>query len=829
VTPEELVSRLRLAAGSAATVLDNLRRRGIAAARPVLGRFREKIRAVPRGVAGGDPLEPLSDSAPPLPGTSDRAFRIGLVVVSLSMISALATYLILSNLTPIPPSDEVVLSVLLTNVVLVIAMVGVIAVQGVGLWRAWRMKVAGARLHVRIVALFSLIAALPALLLAVAATSTFSRALDSWFNEKTISIVQGATEVGKAYLLEHGPVIRTDAINMARDLDDAAAGIAGDAQKFRQLMIGQASLRDLPAAYIIDHAGAVKLAVLEDQRIPYVPPPETLIGAADKGQVPLLMPTKSEGLDDANIPYQELPAYLVRDAQRARVAAIVRLRNYPDSYLYVARGVDPSVVRNLRQLHQSVLAYDQLKSARSGQVLAHALMYFMISLTALFAAIWVGLWFAGLFVAPIRRLISAAQEVARGNLKVELPIRRGEGDLRRLSANFNAMTKELESQRTKLVTANRQLTERRRFMEAVLAGVSAGVIGLDRHGCITLVSRSAGKLLGRDGDDLIGRPLAETVPEFADLVYQAADPARSRRQQQVALLIGGEERSFSVRVTEQAPSEEEGGAVVTFDDITELVSAQRTSAWADVARRIAHEIKNPLTPIQLSAERLRRKYANAISEDRETFDRCTDTIIRNVGDVTRMVDEFSAFARSPKPQMEDHDICEVVKAAVIDRQMASTDIAFDTRIGREPIVVTCDRRLISQAVINLVKNAQEAIQSYAERKDREPGWAGRIETNVRRNGTRVDIEVIDNGTGLPKNRISLTEPYVTTKGNKGTGLGLAIVKKSVEQHAGVLSLEDAPPAPGRTHGALIRISLPAHPADAAPQRAAAAAAVAGGA
>jgi two-component system, NtrC family, nitrogen regulation sensor histidine kinase NtrY len=776
-------------------------------------------------------LEPLAeDDAPALPGTSDRAFRIGLVVVSLSMVSALATYLILSNLAPIAPSDEVVLYALFTNLVLVIAMVVVIAFQGTGLWRAWRNKVAGARLHVRIVALFSLIAALPALLLAVAATSTFSRSLDSWFNEKTISIVRDATEIGKVYLLEHGPLIRTDAINMARDLDEAAVQVGTNAEKVRELMMGQAALRDIPAAYLIDAAGTVKLAVLEDQRIPYVRPPQGLIRAADKGHVPLLMPTKTEGLDDSNIPYQELPAYLERDAQRGRVAALVKLQNYQDSYLYVARGVDPAVARNLRNLRESVEAYVQLKGARSGQVLAHALMYFMISLTALFAAIWIGLWFAGLFVAPIRRLIGAAQEVARGNLKVELPIRRGEGDLRRLSANFNAMTKELESQRTELVTTNRQLSERRRFMEAVLSGVSAGVIGLDRDGRVTLASRSAERLLGRDGAAMIGRPLADAVPEFAALVQQASDGPRSRRQQQIALLIDGEERSFSVRVTEQAPSEEDHGSVVTFDDITELVSAQRTSAWADVARRIAHEIKNPLTPIQLSAERLRRKYAASITEDRETFDRCTDTIIRQVGDVTRMVDEFSAFARSPKPQMEEHDIRDVVKAAVIDRQMASQDIAFDTKVGKEPIIVTCDRRLISQAVINLVKNAQEAIQQYAERKDKELGWSGRIETNVRRNGNRVDIEVIDNGPGLPKqNRIRLTEPYVTTKGAKGTGLGLAIVQKSVEQHAGVLSLEDAPPAPGRTHGALVRISLPAYPAGAARPSSAPAAAVAGSA
>ena len=228
-----------------------------------------------------------------------------------------------------------------------------------------------------------------------------------------------------------------------------------------------------------------------------------------------------------------------------------------------------------------------------------------------------------------------------------------------------------------------------------------------------------------------------------------------------------------------------------------------------MARRIAHEIKNPLTPIQLSAERLRRKYGQVITEDREIFERCTDTIIRQVGDVTRMVDEFSAFARTPKPQMEDHDIRDVVRAAVLDRQMTTTTITFETKVGNEPIIVTCDRRLIAQAISNLVKNAQEAIQAWSENADKEPGWRGRIETVVRRNGDRVDIEVIDNGAGLPKhNRNRLLEPYVTTKGNKGTGLGLAIVQKSVEQHGGTLSLEDAPPAPGRTHGALIRITLP---------------------
>ena len=754
----------------------------------VLGRGVERVRQLANvdAQAPADPM--LEEGGPRLPGTGSRAFWIGSVVVCLSLISGLATYLILTGLTPIVPRNEIVLGVLFVNLLLVIAMVAVIAVQAVGLWRAWRRKVAGARLHVRIVLLFSLITALPALLLAVAATTTFSRSLDNWFNRQTTTIVMNSLDVAHAYLEEHGQVIRTDIVNMGKDLDDAATEVGGDARKFRELMFAQAGLRDLPVAYVVDGKGNVKVAALEDERIPYIAPPEHLIRVAEQGHVPLLMPVST-----------------------FRVAAIAKLRNYPDSYLYVARGVSPKVVTHLRNTEAGVTEYEQLRARRGGLKFAHGLMYFMISLTALLAAVWVGLWFAGLFVAPIRRLINAAQQVAKGNLSVQLPIRRGEGDLRRLSVNFNTMTQELERQREGLVTANSLLTERRRFMEAVLSGVSAGVLGLDRSRRITLASRSAQKLLGVTEEQLVGHHLADAIPEFASLLVESVDPnVRGRPQRQVTLTIHGDERSFAVRVTHEAEGEGDEGSVLTFDDVTELVSAQRTSAWADVARRIAHEIKNPLTPIQLSAERIKRKYGKVITEDREVFDLCTDTIIRQVGDVTRMVDEFSAFARMPKPQMEDHDIRDVVRASVLDRQMANGEIAFDKKFPSEPIIVSCDRRLISQAIHNLVKNAEEAIQGYTESADKEPGWQGRIETIVRGNGAHVDIEVIDNGPGLPKhNRARLLEPYVTTKGHKkGTGLGLAIVQKSVEQHGASISLEAAPPGPGRTHGALMRITLP---------------------
>jgi two-component system nitrogen regulation sensor histidine kinase NtrY len=750
-------------------------------------------------------LEPLRDEHSRIPlGAGSQAFWVGLIVVCLSLVSALGTYLILTNLTPIVPRDDVVVIVLALNLILIIAMVGVIALQAIGLVRAWRRKVPGARLHARIVALFSLITALPALVLAIAATTTFSRALDNRFNEQTTTIVQNSLNVAYAYLEEHGQIIRTDIVNMGKDLDDAAAKMADDRDKLRQLLFAQAALRDLPVAYIVDGKGIVKLAALEDERIPYVAPPEHLLRAAENGQVPLLMPVNT-----------------------FRVAALAKLASYPDSYLYVARGVDPKVVTHLRRTEQGVREYERLREVRGGLKFAHGVMYFMISLTALLASIWVGLWFAGRFVAPIRRLIGAAQQVARGDLTVVLPIRRGEGDLRRLSADFNHMTLQLDRQRSELLTANTQLTERRRFMEAVLSGVSAGVMGLDSDGRITLANPSAQRLLGREEADLVGHMLTTVVPEFETLVAEADQ--RGRAQSQLTLTIAGNERTFSARLTHEVQGEEQYGSVITFDDITELVSAQRTSAWADVARRIAHEIKNPLTPIQLSAERLRRKYGRVIQEDREVFERCTDTIIRQVGDVTRMVDEFSAFARMPKPQMEEQDIRDVVRAAVLDRHVTTADITFETRVGTSPVIVMCDRRLISQAVTNLVKNAQEAVQSYAESSAREEGWKGRIETVVTTHGDHVAIEVIDNGPGLPKhNRNRLLEPYVTTKGNKGTGLGLAIVQKSVEQHGGTLSLEDAPLAPDRTHGALVRITLPTRSSEPAARNATPAAAASGG-
>jgi two-component system nitrogen regulation sensor histidine kinase NtrY len=717
---------------------------------------------------------------------SDRAFWFGLGVVLLSMLSALATYMILTGLTALPPRNEYVWTALVVNGLLILTMLGIIIRQALGLSRAWKEKIPGARLHTRIVALFSLIAALPAVLLAVAATTTFSRSLDGWFSGRTSAIVENSYDVAKAYVDEHSQIIRTDIVNMVRDINGEAATLSVDPDAFQKFLIGQAGLRDLTSAYVVDGEGVPIVLALDDPKLPYVVPSPADIKHAEAGQVALSKPSSDY-----------------------RISAIAKIDSMPGRYLYVARGVSPKVINHLQRTEQNVYEYTRLRKAKGGLKVAHGLIYFMISVTSLLAAIWAGMWFAGRFVAPIRRLIAGAQEVSKGNLEIALPEIRGEGDLRRLSHTFNLMTRELKLQQGALHQTNTQLTERNNFIEAVLSGVSAGVIGLDSSDRITLLSRSAERLLGLASSDVVGKSLGDVVPEFAAVLGGAEEPGfKSKGQNEIKKQIGDEERTFAVKVTHERAGEGDVGSVVTFDDISELVQAQRTSAWADVARRIAHEIKNPLTPIQLSAERLRRKFGKQISDDRELFETLTQTIERQTGQIKSMVDEFASFARMPQPVMADQDVRLAVQEPAVLFREGHKDVDFKLSIPDSPVRARFDLRLVSQAVTNLIKNAAEAIESYGDAQGRPVGYKGEIEVRVLPADDRVAIEVIDNGIGLPKqNRAKLLEPYVTTR-TKGTGLGLAIVQKVVEQHGGALMLEDAPHTETRTRGALIRMTLP---------------------
>ena len=452
------------------------------------------------------------------------------------------------------------------------------------------------------------------------------------------------------------------------------------------------------------------------------------------------------------------------------------------------RFIEPRVLAHRDQTHLAAAQYERLEGQRSGFQITFAVIFILVAMLFLAAAISIGIHFAAQLADPISRLVAAAERVRSGDLAARVPEGEKDDELSSLSRAFNRMTYQIQAQQRELIEANRQLDERRRFTETVLTGVSAGVIGLDRVGRIHLPNRTASALLGVDLDLSIGEDLVEVAPEMAGLLDEAARRPDRLAQAQVQIAGSNGTRTLLVRIAAEQDVEEVSGFVVTFDDITELLSAQRKAAWADIARRIAHEIKNPLTPIQLSAERLRRKYLKEVKKDPETFKICTDTIIRHVEDIGRMVDEFSSFARMPAPVLKPEDVTTIVEQVVFLQRTAHPEIAIELRFAERPLPLRCDARLLGQAVINIVKNAIESIEARIVESGKSP--PGQIRVAVGERDGEVMVVVEDNGKGLPqRGRERLTEPYVTTR-TKGTGLGLAIVKKIMEDHQGELMLED---------------------------------------
>jgi two-component system, NtrC family, nitrogen regulation sensor histidine kinase NtrY len=714
----------------------------------------------------------------------DRRFWVSLAVIAAAMLSSLATFLILNDLTPIVPSHYVVIGSLGLTAVLVLSIIGIVVFQITKLLKARKRQTAGAGLHFQLAGIFSFVALIPAVLMAILSTVSIEHAFDALFSNRVKTIVSNSVDVAQNYLVESGAVIRSDMLGIARELEGNITSFHSDRQNFDRLFSAVVSMRNLPSAYLIDSHGTLLSSAVGDGSDYRVPPPPDIAHAADGRIVPL-----SWDLSNGMAALKKLPAI-------------------GDVYLYVIRPVNQNVYRLLLRTQVNVLDFAALERARGQYEAIFAIMYVLLALTLLTTAIWTGLAFANRLVTPIRRLIAAAQEVSQGNLNVQLDEGFARDDIGRLGSTFKKMTVDLETQRAGIMSANAQLDERRRFIEAVLSGVTAGVIGLDPEGRVTLINRSARELLKLKGEKLIGKALNAAVPEFADIIEKSRKSGRSKPvHAQITIVRESGEHNFAVQVTREEEDQASYGVVVTFDDITELTVAQRTSAWADIARRIAHEIKNPLTPIQLSAERIRRKYGDSITTDKEIFDKCIATIVRHVGDIGRMVDEFSSFARMPNAVFEDQDIREIVKEAVILFQMSRHDIEYKLELPAGPFHALCDRRLLTQAVTNLVKNASEAVESYQNGNGKEPE-KGRIVIRLQAADHRYVIGVIDNGCGLPKeNRHRLVEPYVTTR-QKGTGLGLAIVQRITEQHGGVLELEDAPAGEGYAHGACIRMSIP---------------------
>jgi len=696
-----------------------------------------------------------------------RPSRLAFAVALLAVVSGCFTYALLTDLIPYHMGRAGQIALLVFNLALVLSLATAIGWRIARLMATRRSGRAGAKLHVRLVTWFSAIAVVPVILVAIFAAVTLNLGLDQMFSGRVKEALSNAVNVAQVYAREQQRSILDDAYKIAEDIqsdprlfDENKHVRAG----FLFAKLGTLTQsRGLQASYIMDSSGKVlgssKLKSFKDPHPP---------AAADFARA------------------RENSIVIDSDPATSSVTALIQMQALKDAYLQVVRVVDPQVFGYYSRTKAAASEYDRLNASRLDTQLQFAALYAMVALVVLLAAIWSGLWAANRLVRPISDLIDAAGRVSEGDLTAQVFVQHHDDELGRLGLAFNRMTQQLSAQRGDLVAANRLNEIRRRFTETVLSGVSAGVIGLDGEGRITIINRAAARLLNAAPEDLETSHYSDAVPELAPLILRAMSEPVGRAGGEVIIKRGGSPRTLSVQVTSEKGSA--NGFVLTFDDITDLMSAQRTAAWADVARRIAHEIKNPLTPIQLSAERLKRKYASEIVTDPEIFQQCTDTIVRQVGDIGRMVDEFSSFARMPAPVMRRENAQELLQQAVFLQRVANPLIAFTTNAPKEPVHFEGDGRLIAQALTNVLKNAGEGIAARIAKGDDEPG---RITIAVEPNGANFAYRITDNGIGLPpEHRHRLTEPYVTTRA-KGTGLGLAIVRKIVEDHGGDISLGDA--------------------------------------
>lgn len=694
---------------------------------------------------------------------------LAILLLILTAASCAATYAAFNKVPPFGDDPDTVIWLLTLDLVFLLGLLVLIARRVVGLWSGRKKGLAGSHLHVRLVYIFSFMAAVPAIIMTVFSVVFFNYGIQTWFSERVQTAVVESQEVAQAYLQEHKQVIKADTLAMANDIDRQSSLFLSNKEAFDRALDTQSFLRNLAEAVIFDSTGRVLASSgltfsMEIEEIPAY-----ALEQADRGDVALM----TGGNED-------------------RVRALIQLNSFIDAYLFVGRMVDPNVLSHLASTEKASADYIQLQERSSQLQILVALIFSIIGFLLMFSAIWLGFVLAGQLVTPITDLIVAADRVRSGDLSTQIVEHGKVEEFDYLAQAFNRMTEQLETQKTELLEANRQLDRRRRFSETVLAGATSGIVGVDPKGKITLANATASKLLDIPQERLLGLKIKAISPDTSDLVETAHQQPSKITQAEITINrkdIGL--RIFLVRVAIELIEGDDGssqdiGAIITFDDITDLQSAQRKAAWSDVARRIAHEIKNPLTPIQLSAERLKRKYLKDIQNDPETFEQCTDTIIRHVEDIGHMVSEFSSFARMPEPVMREENLGSIISDVMSLHQNAHSNIEFSVDVDvKSAIKVHIDAKQVRQALNNIIQNAIDSVEAQ-----HEGGSGGKVSIEVL-SSRRDDIlvAVLDNGLGLPghSSEDQLIEPYVTHK-VKGTGLGLAIVKKIMEDHNGDLLL-----------------------------------------
>ena len=711
-----------------------------------------------------------------------------IILIVLGPVLAVATYLLLGPFDTGSRSTALRV-ILMGDLVYVLLIIGLLFQRIMAIIAQRRRKSAGSQLHLRLTGFFTLMSLVPTITVAVFATISINMGFEAWFSDRVQNVIRVSLDAAQAYELEQTSALHADAKSLGRRLEQVkAAQLIDDQGAIRQeLDRGQQSIqRGLREAFVITGDGILLLRGFRSYKFDYeMPPPQAF-----------------------DLAFEDV--HLIRDYENNELRALVSLRGFRDHYLYVTREVDGVLLGLLDQTQQTARLYQQLEQDRDLYLFNFGLLYLAFAVLLIVSSALLSLWFAERLSRPIGRLVGAAQRVGDGELETQVLEEEGDDEIAQLSVYFNKMTRQLKGQRDRLLENTAQIEERRRLFDSVLSSVTSGVVGLDAQGRVSFVNRSARRLLGWAVGEHKKHQLEVVVPEFSLLLARLKESGNSSVQDEVKVVRGGRLENLLVRAS---PRTSEGGVlegyVIAFDDVTDLVAAQRSAAWGDVARRIAHEIKNPLTPIQLSAERIRRKFSPKLDADSDAddLDRMTQVIVRQTNDLRRIVDEFSKFARMPEAVKQREDIVAILKQAVTLQQAGQPEVTFHIDIPDQVIPLSLDATMISQSLTNLIKNAGEAIETRIE-KGVSLEFTPAIAISLVDQNTQVSITISDNGVGLPQDRTKLFEPYVTTR-DKGTGLGLPIVKKIIEEHGGVLRLDDAEPLGETQHvGAAATIELP---------------------
>lgn len=690
--------------------------------------------------------------------------RFGAFLILAGLASGMATYAALNSIAPFGSGNPDIVIWLLNLDLIILLSLGILVARRVAaLFRLWKRGIPGSNIHLRFVYTFGLVAMAPAVIMMIFSLFFFHYGVQSWFSDRVKTAVQESRAVAESYLKEHHQIIRADILAMANDLNRESSKFYTDPAGFERYVRAQSLIRNLPEVLLFntDDRVLIRTTLSDDFNIADIP--DFAIERANAGEVMIL--TDSE--DDS-------------------VRALVKMQNLPNVYIFVGRPVEANVLNHLTTTKEAVQRYEEVATRYSGLRLTVTLIYSVVALILLLGSMWFGLSFARRFANPISNLIETSDKVRQGDFSARASENSGLEEFDFLGKSFNKMTSQILSQRHELIETNEELDERRRFTETILAGVTSGVLGVRRNGIVTITNSSAGEFLRLPPDSLVGKNIYDLLPEAREFLSESyLKPNRTHNFECPYILPDGSKRIFLIRVAIELIGDEDHSAVITFDDITDLQSAQRKAAWADVARRIAHEIKNPLTPIQLSAERLKRKYLAAVPEEgKEIFAQCIDTIVRHVGDIGHMVNEFSNFARMPEPVMKKQDIGYLTQEIVTMNREAASAIDIEIFADQSDKNIICDAQQFRQAFTNILKNALDSVE---EKSKSVENFRGKIAVGVfeTESGDDISIIVSDNGMGLPKHEDpqKLTEPYVTLK-EKGTGLGLAIVKKIMEDHGG---------------------------------------------